>query len=82
MWASIWKFLRGLFTEDAAGEVACPVRVFGGGGILSAIGYQGYAMIVMHQHFDVQAFGIAVSALIGATGGAIAYKHAKGADTD
>ena len=82
MIAAVWKFARGLFTEDAAGEVACPVRVFGGGSIVSAIGYQGYAMLMLHQRFDVQAFGVAMAALIGATGASIAYKHSKGADTE
>ena len=73
------KFFRGLFTEDDAGTMACPVRVFGGMGTLTFL--VNSCWTVFHTHsFDYLGFGTGFAALIGALGGAIGVKAKLGAD--
>ena len=75
----MWRFLKGLFTEDDAGTTACPVRVSGGGAIFTGLSLSIF-MAVKHNVFDVQAFSIGMAALIAALAAGIGTKSRLGGD--
>lgn len=79
MFAGLSKVWHDVFTENAAGTVWCPVRIFAGALITSHVGATIW-QVVQHGVFDPVAFGTGSAALLGATGAAIGIKTKLGSD--
>jgi hypothetical protein len=73
MFESIKKIIKDTFTEPDNKSV-CPVRILGVLSILQGLGMQAYDVLIQHAHFDLQAFGIGMSATLGALGVALGLK--------
>lgn len=80
MFAWVRKFFSDLLTEDTAGNVFCPVRVFGAGLVTTHVGAT-ITQVVIHGTFDPVAFGTGSAALLAAVGAGIGIKSKMGADT-
>jgi hypothetical protein len=69
----IKKQLRDILTEPD-NKTICPVRVIGILGSLQGLGMSAYDVVIQHQHFDLQAFGLGMGATVAALGVALGIK--------
>lgn len=75
------KVFSDLFTE-ANNTVVDLKRVASAAGITTFNYLSFHAVVINHEHFDFQAFGIGLAAVIGAIGGALALGKKAESDPD
>lgn len=73
MMDGIKKMFRDVFTEPD-GKTICPVRVIGIFGSMQGLGMSAYDVVIQHQHFDLQAYGLGMGATLAALGVALGMK--------
>lgn len=73
MWGKIKEFLSQVFTEPN-NRTVCVVRLAGVGAVVQGQFLIAYHVVVQHAAFDLQAYGLGMTALITGLGVALGIK--------
>lgn len=73
MFDKIKGWIHNMLTE-VDNKTVCPVRVTAMGGTLYSFVCHGYATFIQHAPFDMQAFSLGLSAILGTLGLALGVK--------